>query len=114
MAKAVPLTVDGFEADARDRWVIYSALLAQTDDIHAGGVYNWTAEDFELASRIIAELSGSPLCEVPEGYGKSLSSKVIIQSILVPVYDLDHPELGQEEWDEAERLVSSLAEEFGR
>ena len=108
------LTIDGFEPDAEERWVIHSALLAQVDDMHAGGVYSWTKAQVAAAWRILAALTGTELGETPEGYGESVSSKVIVISLLVPLYDLDHPELKDAEWTEGERLISLLTPEFGR
>jgi hypothetical protein len=108
------LTIDGFEPDAEERWVIHSALLAQIDDMHAGGVYSWTKAQVAAAWRILAALTGTELGETPEGYGESVGSKVIVSSLLVPLYDLDHPELQDAEWAEGERLISLLTPEFGR
>lgn len=110
----VPFTIDGFAPDHIERWVIHSALLAQVDDMHAGGVFSWTEDDIAAAWRVLAALTGSDLGETPANYGQSVSSKVIIVSILVPLFDLDHPDLQDEEWAEAERLVSLLTSEFGR
>lgn len=107
-------TIDGFTPDRAERWVIYSALLAQVEDRHVGGVYSWGEGDLAAAWRVIAELTGSDLGESPEGYGESASSKVVVTSILVPLFDLDHPPLKDEEWEKAESLISLLAQEFGR
>jgi len=108
------LSIDGFEPNTLERWVIHSALLAQVDDMHAGGVYSWGEEHLEAAQRVVSVLTDTPLGEAPESYGKSVGSKVIVASILVVLYDLDHPDLASEEWAEAERLISLMAPEFGR
>lgn len=109
-----PFSIDGFEPSAPERWVIHSALLAQVDDMHAGGVYSWGEEQLEAAERVVSALTDTPLGEAPKSYGKSVGSKVIVSSILVVLYDLDHPDLKSEEWDEAERLISLMTPEFGR
>ena len=108
------LTIDGFEPDAEERWAIYSVLLAQLEDIHSGGVYSWTEAHHAAAWRVLAALTGTELGDTPEGYGESVGSKVIVISLLVPLFDLDHPELQEAEWAEGERLISLLTPEFGR
>lgn len=113
-APLIPLSIDGYEPDRTERWAIHSALLAQVDDMHAGGVYSWTASDHEAAERVVSELTGCARGDVPESYGRSLSSKVIVKSLLVVLFDLDHPDLTEEEWAEAERIIELQLEEFGR
>lgn len=110
----VPLSIDGFEPDATDRWVIHSALLAQVDDMHAGGVYSWEQEHIEAAEEIVSGLTGCTRGDSPDNYGKSISSKVVVLSLLVVLFDLDHPDLTEEEWAEAERIIELRTEEFGR
>lgn len=108
------LEVDGVTLDRALRWVIHSALLAQVDDMHAGGVYAWTDVDVKAAERALAVVTGTLPGVAPEGYGSSLTSRVITLVLLVPLYDLDHPDLEPEEWAEAERLIGLLEVEFGR
>lgn len=108
------LEVNGVALDRAQRWAAHSALLAQVDDMHAGGVYAWTDMDVEAAERTLAVVTGAPLGVAPEGHGPSLTSRVITLVLLVPLYDLDHPDLEPEEWAEAERLIGLLEVEFGR
>lgn len=113
-AVSTHLTVDGIELDQHGRQVVHAALLAQVDDVHAGGVYMWTEQDHLVAQRTLNAITHTPEGEVPDNCGSSLSAKVIATSLLVPLYDLDHPDMAEEEWDEAERLLALLSQEFGR
>jgi len=110
----VPLSIDGFEPDATDRWVIHSALLAQVDDMHAGGVYSWGDAETEAAEEIVSSLTGCTRGDAPNNYGKSISSQVIVKALIVVLFDLDHPDLTEEEWAEAEHIIELRTEEFGR
>lgn len=113
-----PLAIDGHALSREERWVVHSALLAQVDDMHAGGVYMWGEREQGAAVRVLSRLTGErvgadPL-DAPAGCGSSLSSRVVVIAVMVPVYELDHPDMEAAEWAEAERLVSVLAREFGR
>lgn len=108
------LSIDGHEPDPTERWVIHSALLAQVDDMHAGGVYSWTEKELKSAEGLLSILTGCYPGESPENYGGSIASQVIVKAILVVLFDLDHPDLEEEEWAEAERLIGLQLEEFGR
>jgi len=110
----VPLSIDGYEPDPTERWAIHSALLAQVDDMHAGGVYTWSDAETEAAEEVVAALTGCKRGDSPDNYGKSISSKVVVLSLIVVLFDLDHPELSEEEWAEAERIIELRTEEFGR
>jgi hypothetical protein len=99
-----------------ERLVVHNALLAQVDDVHVGGVYQWGEPEFEASLRVLSDLTGSE-CTVdrgPERAGDDAETQAIVQSLLVPVYDLDHPDLSDEQWDAAERLLAELSAEFGR
>lgn len=108
------ISVDGHEPDAMERWVIHSALLAQVDDMHAGGVYSWTEKELKAAESLLSVLTGCGPGESPENYGGTIAAQVIVKSILVVLFDLDHPELSNEEWAEAEQLIGLQFAEFGR
>lgn len=108
------LPLEGYEPNTTDRWVIHSALLAQVDDMHAGGVYSWGDEELASAEKILSLLTGCYPGTIPEGYGATIGSRVIVKSLLVVLFDLDHPDLSEEEWAEAERLIGLQVEEFGR
>lgn len=117
-ARETPLVIDGHTFDRDERWALHSALLAQVDDMHAGGVYTWEAREVEAAvrvlSRVTAESVGTDPQECPDGYGPSLSSRVAVIALIVPLYDLDHADMKPEEWVEAERLIGLMEGEFGR
>ena len=102
----------------QERLVAHGALLAQVDDVHAGGVYGWAESDHEAALAILSALTGQKVgadpSEAPSSYGEGVSSRVLVLALLVPIYDLDHPDMTPEEWAEAERLLGLLSEEFGR
>lgn len=96
---------------AADRFVMHNALLAQVDDVHAGGVYCWTAEQFTAAERLIETLTDGAdrLAEIPSAHARA-----VVCSLIVPVHDVDHPALSHEEWEAAEGMLTHLAVEFGR
>lgn len=118
VATEARLSIDGHHLSPGERYVAHGALLAQTDNAQADGVHQWTKRDYEAALAVLSALTGEvvgadPL-EGPSSYGESASSRVLVIALLVPVYDLDHPDLEPEEWAEAERLLAVLASEFGR
>lgn len=102
----------------QERLVAHGALLAQVDDVHAGGVYGWAESDHEAALALLSALTGQKVgadpSEAPSSCGEGVSSRVLVLALLVPIYDLDHPDMTPEEWAEAERLLGLLSEEFGR
>lgn len=108
------LALEGYEPGPTARWAIHSALLAQVDDMHAGGVYSWGQAEIEAAEEALSALTGCEPGDAPEGYGEGLRSQVIVKSLLVPLFDLDHPELSEDEWAEAEALIELGTAEFGR
>lgn len=117
-AVEVPLVIDGHTLDREERWVAHSALLAQVDDMYARGVHPWGESECRVAVRVLSMLTGECVgadpMEAPAGYGPSLSARVVAIAVMVPVYDLDNPNMGSEEWAEMERLVALLSLEFGR
>lgn len=115
-ATTVPILaeVDGFPLPRRERWAIYSALIAQVDNVHVGGVWSWDADDIAAATRALAGVTDTPIGETPEQWGKSLTSRVIATCLLVPLYELDEPELTEEEWSRADALIQVMSAEFGR
>lgn len=112
------LRVNDHLLSRRERLVAHGALLAQVDDVHAGGVNGWTESDHEAALALLSALTGQKVgadpSEAPSSYGEGVSSRVLVLALLVPIYDLDHPDMTPEEWAEAERLLGLLSEEFGR
>lgn len=113
-AIATSLAVDGIDLNQHERQLVHAALLAQVDDVHAGGVYQWTEEDHLAAGNVLNAITHTPQGGTPDNFGSSLTAKVITTSLIVPLYDLDHPAMTEEEWDEAERLLALLSQEFGR
>lgn len=97
--------------DRDHRWVIHSTLLAQVDDNHAGGVYGWGAKEFRLAEALFEELENDP---THGGVFTDDEGKALLYSLVHSVHDLDHPDMSDAQWDAAERLLSTGAEEFGR
>lgn len=118
VAHEASLEVGGHHLTPAERYAAHGALLAQVDDVHAGGVYQWTERDLEAALSLLSALTGEKVgmdpLEAPSTYGSNLTSRVLVIALLVPIYDLDHPDMEPEEWEEAERLLSVLAKEFGR
>ena len=98
-----------------ERRVIHGALLAQVDDVHAGGVYQWGDAEFAAAAEVLAKITGAPVGDVPQSLGDGdAASRATAQSLLVPVYDLDHPDLTPDEWDAAEEMLAHLSATYGR
>lgn len=97
--------------DASERLIIHNALLAQVDDVHAGGVYNWTHVQLMSAERLLERFTAGfdTISDIP-----TASVRAVAYSLLVPVHDVDHPDLSPEEWEVAEAMLSFLAVEFGR
>jgi hypothetical protein len=108
------LSLNGYAPGRTARWAIHSALLAQVDDMHAGGVYSWGKPEVEAAEEILSALTGCEPGGAPESYGEGLRSQVLVKCLLVPLFDLDHPELSEAEWAEAEALIELGVAEFGR
>lgn len=119
MTVATALVVGGHSLTRDERRLAHAALLAQVDDVHSGGVYMWGEVEFAGAVALLSRLTGEEVgvdavTGPPRGFGMDLSSRVLTMALLVPVYDLDHPDMAVDEWGEAERLLVLLASEFGR
>lgn len=116
--RTTTLEINGHRLSPAERYAAHSALLAQVDDVHVGGVYEWSEQDEQAALSLMSALTGEKVNASPQGapttYGPSLSGRVLVIALMVPIYDLDHPDLEPAEWEEAERLLTLLSEEFGR
>lgn len=94
---------------------IHAALLAQVDDLHAGGVYQWGDAEFAAAAQVLSKITGAPVGVVPETFGvDDAESRTVAQSVIVPIYDLDHPDLDRDEWAAAEAVLEHLSLIYGR
>lgn len=99
-----PVTLDQF-TDV-ERQVLHGTLLAQVDDVHAGGVYSWDQAQVDCAAALFAALE--PLV------ADDLTARVLALCLMVQVHDMDHPELAEAEWDLAQTWLATLSETYGR